>query len=91
MILADSFFLLFWPPQTKLEYFWRKPALINSYMKMLFSMAYRMFSMTDTASATGRPPSVCYTLSFTQGQVGYVRISYNALFAALRIRSGSEL
>ena len=59
-------------------------------MKILFSMAYQMFSMTDTASATGQPPSVIHFDSPKDKSV-MCESPINALFAALKIRSGSEL
>ena len=51
---------------------------------MLFSMAYQMFSMTDTASATGQPPSVTHLDSPKDKSVMY-ESPMNALFAALKI------
>ena len=53
-------------------------------------MAYQMFSMTDTASATGQPPSFTHFDSTKDKPVMYESL-INALFAALKIRCGSEL
>lgn len=46
-------------------------------------MAYQMFSMTDTASATGQPP--CYTLGLSKDKSVMYESPINALFAALKI------